>query len=86
MTEISRRQFLRNSAVSAGIAPLALSGLAIFQLKKRGAPVCIGGVPEAMDLSTARVAYGSPETSLYSAAAADIGRWRTWSRRCSSAW
>jgi trimethylamine---corrinoid protein Co-methyltransferase len=53
----------------------ALSGLAIFQLKKRGAPVCIGGVPEAMDLATARVAYGSPETSLYSAAAADIGRW-----------
>jgi trimethylamine--corrinoid protein Co-methyltransferase len=53
----------------------ALSGLAILQLKKRGAPVCIGGVPEAMDLRTGRPAYGSPEMSLYSAAAADISRY-----------
>ena len=53
----------------------ALSGLAITQLKKRGAPVCIGGVPEAMDLPTARPAYGSPEMSLYSAAASDICRY-----------
>ena len=53
----------------------ALSGLAILQLKKRGAPVCIGGVPEAMDLATGRPAYGSPEMSLYSAAAADISRY-----------
>jgi trimethylamine--corrinoid protein Co-methyltransferase len=53
----------------------ALSGLAILQLKKRGASVCIGGVPEAMDLATGRPAYGSPEMSLYSAAAADISRY-----------
>lgn len=53
----------------------ALSGLAILQLKKRGAPVCIGGVPEAMDLASGRPAYGSPEMSLYSAAAADISRY-----------
>jgi len=53
----------------------ALSGLAIMQLKKRGASVCIGGVPEAMDLSTGRPAYGSPEMSLYSAASADISRY-----------
>lgn len=52
----------------------ALSGLAIIQLKKRGAPVVIGGVPHAMDLRTARPSYGSPEMSLYSAAASDISR------------
>ncbi len=52
----------------------ALSGLAILQLKRRGAPVCIGGVPQAMDLRTGRPAYGSPEMMLYSAALADISR------------
>ena len=52
----------------------ALSGLAIIQLKKRGAPVCLGGVPEPMDLRTGRPAYGAPEMSLYSAAMADIHR------------
>ncbi|MBL7065286.1 MAG: trimethylamine methyltransferase family protein [Anaerolineae bacterium] len=53
----------------------ALSGLAIIQLKKRGAPVCIGGVPQPMDLRTARPAYGGPEMSLYSAAFSDISRY-----------
>jgi trimethylamine--corrinoid protein Co-methyltransferase len=53
----------------------ALSGLAILQLKKRGAPVCIGGVPEPMDLRTGRPAYGGPEMSLYSAAMSDISRY-----------
>ena len=53
----------------------ALSGLAIMQLKRRGAAVCLGGVPEAMDLRTGRPAYGGPEMSLYSAALADISRY-----------
>ena len=53
----------------------ALSGLAIMQLKKRGAPVCLGGVPEAMDLVTVRPAYGSPEMSLFSAACSDVLRY-----------
>jgi trimethylamine---corrinoid protein Co-methyltransferase len=53
----------------------ALCGLAIMQLKKRGAPVCIGSVPEAMDLRTARPPYGGPEMSLFSAALADICRY-----------
>jgi trimethylamine--corrinoid protein Co-methyltransferase len=52
----------------------ALSGLAILQLKKRGTPVCIGGVTQSMDLRTARPAYGGPEMSLYSAAMSDISR------------
>ena len=41
----------------------------------RARPCCIGGVPEAMDLKTGRPAYGSPEMSLFSAAAADISRY-----------
>jgi len=53
----------------------ALTSLAVCQLKKRGTPVCIGGVPEAMDLRTARPAYGAPEMSLYSAAMADLARY-----------
>ncbi|MBN1660304.1 MAG: trimethylamine methyltransferase family protein [Anaerolineae bacterium] len=52
----------------------ALTTLAIIQLKQPGAPVCIGGVPEAMDLRTARPAYGGPEMSLYSAAMAEVAR------------
>jgi trimethylamine--corrinoid protein Co-methyltransferase len=53
----------------------ALCGLTIMQLKKRGAPVCIGAVPEAMDLVTARPPYGGPEMSLYSAALSDVCRY-----------
>ena len=49
-----------------------LSGMAIFQLKKPGAPVCLGSIPTPMDLRTARVAYGGPETSLYTAAISEV--------------
>jgi trimethylamine--corrinoid protein Co-methyltransferase len=52
-----------------------LSGLAAVQLKQQGAPVCVGGVPQAMDLLTARPPYGGPELSLYSAALSDICRY-----------
>ncbi len=50
----------------------ALSGLAIIQLHKPGAPVAIGGVPSAMDLRTARPSYGSPEMSLNTAACSEL--------------
>ena len=53
----------------------ALSGLAAMQLKAPGAPVCIGGVPTAMDLRTARPSYGGPEMSLYSAAFSELARY-----------
>jgi trimethylamine---corrinoid protein Co-methyltransferase len=53
----------------------SLSGLAILQLKKRGAQVCLGSVPEPMDMRRAQPTYGAPEMSLYSAALADISRW-----------
>jgi trimethylamine--corrinoid protein Co-methyltransferase len=52
----------------------ALAGLAVIQLKRPGTRVCLGGVPEAMDLRTGRCAYGAPEMSLYSAAMADLSR------------
>jgi trimethylamine--corrinoid protein Co-methyltransferase len=48
------------------------SGMTIFQLKKPGAPVCLGAIPTPMDLRTARVAYGGPEMSLYSAAISEV--------------
>jgi len=49
-----------------------LSGLAILQLKKAGIPVCLGALPTPMDLRTARLAYGGPELSLYSAAISEV--------------
>lgn len=52
-----------------------LSGLVIIHLKKRGALVCPGSVPEPVDLRTGRPAYGAPEMSLYSAALCDISRY-----------
>jgi trimethylamine--corrinoid protein Co-methyltransferase len=52
-----------------------LAALAVVQLKQRGTPMVIGSVPAAMDLRTARPAYGSPEMSLYSAAAVDLSRY-----------
>jgi trimethylamine--corrinoid protein Co-methyltransferase len=53
----------------------ALASMSILQLRRRGTPICIGGVPTAMDLRTARPPYGAPEMSLYSAAMADIARY-----------
>jgi trimethylamine--corrinoid protein Co-methyltransferase len=52
-----------------------LSGLAIIQLKKPGAAVCIGSVPQPMDLRSGRPAYGGPEMSLGSAALTDVSRY-----------
>ncbi len=52
-----------------------LSGLAILQLKRRGAPVCVGSAPQPMDLRTARPSYGGPEMSLYCAAVSDVCRY-----------
>ena len=49
-----------------------LAGLAAVQLKKPGAPVCIGSVPTPMDPRTGRPLYGSPEVSLYSAALSEL--------------
>ncbi len=53
----------------------ALSGLAMIQLKKPGAPIAIGGVPAAMDLRTVRPSYGSPEMSLNTAACSELTRY-----------
>jgi trimethylamine--corrinoid protein Co-methyltransferase len=53
----------------------ALSGLAIVQLKRHGAPMLIGAIPSAMDLRTARPAYGSPEMCLHTAAAVDLAHY-----------
>ena len=70
---------LNAPVTGAGLLVLQLAnslvGLAILQLKKRGAPVCIGGVPTTMDLRTGRSTYGSPELSLYSAALSEISKY-----------
>jgi trimethylamine--corrinoid protein Co-methyltransferase len=53
----------------------ALSGLAMIQLKKQGAPVCLGGVPAPMDPASGRPSYGAPELSLYSVAMAEVAHY-----------
>ncbi len=53
----------------------ALAALTVVQTHVPGAPMAIGGLPSMMDLRTARPAYGSPEASLHSAAAADLARY-----------
>ncbi len=53
----------------------ALAALTAVQLVQPGAAMVIGGLPSMMDLRTGRPAYGSPEASLHSAAAADIARY-----------
>jgi trimethylamine--corrinoid protein Co-methyltransferase len=53
----------------------ALAALTIVQVKQPGAAMAIGGLPSMMDLRTARPAYGSPEASLHTAAAADLARY-----------
>ncbi|MCX8061438.1 MAG: trimethylamine methyltransferase family protein [Anaerolineales bacterium] len=53
----------------------ALAALTVVQLHKPGAPLMIGAALGAMDLRTARPAYGSPELSLYTAAAAELAHY-----------
>ena len=53
----------------------ALSGLAVAQLRQRGTPFVLGGMPAPADLCTSRMAYGSPELSLYTAAFTDLCRY-----------
>lgn len=52
-----------------------LSSLVIAQLKRRGVPFFIGGVLTIMDMSTAVMAYGSPEKDLALAAYMDIAHY-----------
>ncbi|MBM4044716.1 MAG: trimethylamine methyltransferase [Planctomycetes bacterium] len=49
-----------------------LAGMVIAQLKRRGAPLIMGGVCSLMDMSSTILSYGAPELSLLSAALTDI--------------
>jgi len=53
----------------------SLSGLVLAQLKRRGAPVIIGGVPTVMDMSGMTMSYGAPELSLWSAALTEMAHY-----------
>ena len=52
-----------------------LGGMVISQLKRRGAPLIMGGVISPMDMQTTVLTYGSPELHLMSAALTDIAHW-----------
>ncbi len=59
----------------AALLAETLSGLVIAQLKRRGAPVIIGGVPTVLDMSSTLVSYGAPEMMLWSAALAEMAQY-----------
>ena len=71
----------------AGTAPVTLAGTLVLsvaeflvgavisQLKRRGAPLIMGGVNSSMDMHTSILTYGSPELHLASAALTDIAHW-----------
>lgn len=50
-------------------------GLVIAQLRRRGAPIIIGGLVSIMDMSSTIMSYGAPEMTLLSAALTDIAKW-----------
>jgi len=52
-----------------------LVGLVLSQLKRRGAPVIMGGVMSSMDMATSILSYGAPELVLASAAMTDVAKW-----------
>ena len=52
-----------------------LTGMVVSQLKRRGAPLVMGGVVSPMDMRTTIFTYGSPELHLMSAALTDIAHW-----------
>ena len=49
-----------------------LSGLVISQLRQKGAPFIVGGLPTLLDMQTAIFTYGAPEMHMNSAALAEI--------------
>ena len=58
-----------------------LSGLVMAQLKNKGIPFVIGGVPTIMDMARGTISYGAPEMSLALSGYADIAhhyRLPTW--------
>ncbi len=52
-----------------------LAGMVVSQLKRRGAPLILGGVISPMDMRTTILTYGSPELHLLSAAITGIAHW-----------
>lgn len=61
-------------AMALGVAEF-LAGMVVSQLKRRGAPLIMGGVISPMDMRTTIVTYGSPELHLMSAGMTDIAHW-----------
>jgi trimethylamine--corrinoid protein Co-methyltransferase len=52
-----------------------LSGIVLSQLKRRGAPIILGGVLTAMDMKTTAYLYGGPEFQILEAALGEMGRY-----------
>lgn len=53
----------------------SFTGLVLAQLKRKGAPIIIGGLVSIMDMSSTIMSYGAPEMTLLSAAMTDVAKW-----------
>ena len=66
-------------ATMAGVMVQALAehlvGVVLAQLKRKGAPVIMGGVLSPMDMATSIMSYGAPELALVCAAMTDVSKW-----------
>lgn len=75
-----------SSPLAGGTAPVTAAGmiviclaeclgaLVIAQLRKPGTPVVIGTTPGILDMKTGNLSYSAPETSVFGAAIAEMGR------------
>ncbi len=52
-----------------------LSGLAVAQLRRSGAPFMMGNTPAILDMKTTNIVYTSPETMVLSAAVAEMAHY-----------
>jgi trimethylamine--corrinoid protein Co-methyltransferase len=51
-----------------------LAGICVVQLIKPGVPICYGGIPHAMDMSTTSMIAAGPEQSLMTVAMTQMGK------------
>jgi trimethylamine--corrinoid protein Co-methyltransferase len=63
---------MSQAAIVAQMCAESLSGLAIHQIKQRGAPFVFGGMPSVMDMKTLVFSYGAPEFQVGNTAMAEM--------------
>jgi trimethylamine--corrinoid protein Co-methyltransferase len=66
---------LSQAAIIAQMCAESLSGLVVYQLKRRGASFIFGGMPSVMDMKTTVFSYGAPEFQLGNSLMAEMAHY-----------